>query len=261
MRSDSMIFGMNRLRKNSISHRGSDGALQRCDSWLVFIFGFTVCGKTPIRSGFGKGTTSVVPLSLSKCGRALAPEVCFCAPRHFFRGLFSRRGQTAAQEVLLPQPVTGRWAAALAFAVGLAASGCGYRTAGHAVELPQNIHTIAIPGFVSRSQTFRIEQLLTDAVVREFDARTQYRVIHEAKGDADAVLKATVLSASATPLAYDSQTGRAASALITVSIQVTLTDRQGKVLFQNPSYLFHDQYELSRDLPFSRSVRTLARSP
>ena len=39
-----------------------------------------------------------------------------------------------------------------------------------------------------------------------------------------------------------------ASALITVSMQVTLTDRQGKVLFQNPSYLFHEEYELSRDL-------------
>ena len=85
-------------------------------------------------------------------------------------------------------------------------------------------------------------------MVREFNSRTQYRVIHDTKSDADAVLKATVLSASATPLAYDSQTGRAASALVTVSIQVTLTDRQGKVLFDNPSYLFHDQYELSRDL-------------
>ncbi len=144
------------------------------------------------------------------------------------------------------------WAAALALAVGLAlmsiSTGCGYHTAGNKVELPQNIRTIAIPGFVSQSQTFRIEQLLTDAVVREFNARTQYRVIHQAKGDADAVLKATVLSASATPLAYDSQTGRAASALVTVSIQVTLTDRQGKVLFDNPSYLFHDQYEISHDL-------------
>ena len=141
-----------------------------------------------------------------------------------------------------------RWEAAVVLGVGLAASGCGYHTAGSAVELPQNIHTIAIPGFVSQSQTFRIEQRLTDAVVREFNARTQYRVIHDTKSDADAVLKATVLSASATPLAYDSQTGRAASALITVSIQVRLTDRKGKVLFENPSYLFHDQYELSRDL-------------
>jgi outer membrane lipopolysaccharide assembly protein LptE/RlpB len=128
-------------------------------------------------------------------------------------------------------------------------TGCGYRTAGSAVDLPQNIHTIAIPGFVSHSQTFRIEQLLTDAVVREFDARTQYHVIHNIHDDADAVLKATVLSASATPLVYDSNTGRAVSALVTVSIQVTLTDRQGKVVFQNPSYLFHDQYEISSDLP------------
>ena len=141
-----------------------------------------------------------------------------------------------------------RCGAAVVLGVCLATTGCGYHTTGSAVELPQNIHTIAIPGFVSQSQTFRIEQRLTDAVVREFNSRTQYRVILDTKSDADAVLKATVLSASATPLAYDSQTGRAASALITVSIQVRLTDRQGKVLFENPSYLFHDQYELSRDL-------------
>jgi len=85
-----------------------------------------------------------------------------------------------------------RWAATVALGVGLASTltGCGYHTAGNAVELPQNIRTIAIPGFVSHSQTFRIEQLLTDAVVREFNARTQYHVIHEANGDADAVLKA-----------------------------------------------------------------------
>jgi outer membrane lipopolysaccharide assembly protein LptE/RlpB len=137
------------------------------------------------------------------------------------------------------------------FTLSLAATACGYHTVGHTVALPPNVHTIAIPGFVSQSQTFRIEQRLTDAVVREFNARTQFHVIHEVKNaaDADAILKGTVLSTSTTPLAYDSQTGRAASTLVTVSMQVTLTDRQGKVLFQNPSYLFHEQYELSRDLP------------
>jgi outer membrane lipopolysaccharide assembly protein LptE/RlpB len=142
-----------------------------------------------------------------------------------------------------------RWASFAALALSIAGTGCGYHTVGHTAALPTNVHTIAIPGFVSQSQTFRIEQRLTDAVVREFNARTQFHVIHEVKNDADAILKGTVLSASTTPLAYDSQTGRAASALVTVSMQVTLTDRQGKVLFRNPSYLFHEQYELSRDLP------------
>ena len=141
-----------------------------------------------------------------------------------------------------------RWTGLLALGFMLAAPGCGYHTAGSKIELPQNIRTIAIPGFVSQSQTFRIEQLLTDAVVREFNARTQYHVIHESKGDADAVLKATVLSASATPLAYDSQTGRVASVLITVNLKGVLTDRRGKVLYQNSAYVFREQYEVSTEL-------------
>ena len=142
-----------------------------------------------------------------------------------------------------------RLAASFAIAVvTLAASGCGYHAVGHNVTLPQNVRTIAVPGFVSHSPTFRVEQVMTDAVVREFNMRTQFHVIHEAQPDADAVLRGTVLSATASPLAYDSKTGRAASVLVTVSMQVTLTDRDGKVLFQNPSYLFHEQYELSRDL-------------
>ncbi|MGB9233518.1 MAG: LptE family protein [Terriglobales bacterium] len=146
------------------------------------------------------------------------------------------------------RPMAGGALLTLVLVTCLVASGCGYHTLGHSGALPPNIHTIAIPGFVSQSRTFRIEQQLTDAVVREFDTRTQFRIVHDAGQDADAVLKGTVLSASTTPLAYDSVTGRAASALVTISVQVTLTDRQGKIVFQNPSYLFHDQYEISRDL-------------
>lgn len=141
-----------------------------------------------------------------------------------------------------------RWVAAGVLVSSMALGGCGYHTAGHAVNLPQNVRTIAIPGFVSQSQTFRIEQLLTTAVVREFNTRTQFHIIHETRPEADAVLRGTVVSATTSPLAYDSKTGRAASVLVTVSMQVTLTDRDGKVLFQNPSYLFHEQYELSREL-------------
>jgi len=141
-----------------------------------------------------------------------------------------------------------RMALAAALCVGLTAISCGYHTAGQTVNLPQNVRTIAIPGFISQSQTFRIEQLLTTAVVREFNTKTQFQIIHETRPEADAVLKGTVISATATPLAFDSKTGRAASMLVTVSMQVTLTDRDGKVLFQNPAYLFHEQYELSRDL-------------
>src|SRR5208282_4158758 len=43
----------------------------------------------------------------------------------------------------------------------LIAAGCGYYTAGHAVTIPDNIRTIAIPAFVNQTQTYKIEQLLT----------------------------------------------------------------------------------------------------
>lgn len=127
-------------------------------------------------------------------------------------------------------------------------SGCGYHTAGHAVTLPNNLQTIAVPAFVNQTQTYKIEQMLTGAVVRELVTRTHYRIMNEASDTADATLRGTVLSSYAAPLTYDSQTGRAASVLVTVSMKVSLTDKQGKVLYENPSYLFREQYQVTREL-------------
>ncbi|MBA3915885.1 MAG: LptE family protein [Acidobacteriales bacterium] len=130
----------------------------------------------------------------------------------------------------------------------LSGLGCGYHTAGHAVQLPQNVHTIAIPGFVNQTQSFKVEQLLTQAVVREMNTRTHYHIVNHEDGDADATLKGTVLSTYSTPLTYDSRTGRVSTVLVTVNVSVLLKDKQGKVLYQNPSYLFRDQYQISQEL-------------
>jgi outer membrane lipopolysaccharide assembly protein LptE/RlpB len=130
----------------------------------------------------------------------------------------------------------------------VAATGCGYHTAGHASQLPQNVKTIAVPAFTNVTTTYRIEQMLTSSVVREFTTRTHYHILNEAGEAADATLRGTVISTSASPLTYNSTTGQAASVLVVVSMKVSLTDRQGKVLYQNPSYLFREQYEVSQDL-------------
>jgi outer membrane lipopolysaccharide assembly protein LptE/RlpB len=130
----------------------------------------------------------------------------------------------------------------------LLCAGCGYHTAGHAVQLPENVKTIAIPAFKNETLTYRIDQMLTASVVREFTTRTHYRILNDPSEAADATLLGTVLSTSASPLAYDTATGRAASVMIVVSMKVTLSDRSGKVLYQNPAYLFREQYEVSQDL-------------
>ena len=127
-------------------------------------------------------------------------------------------------------------------------AGCGYHTVGHTVQLPENVKTIAIPAFKNETLTYRIEQMLTASVVHEFTSRTRYRILNNAGDDADATLTGTVVSTVATPLTYDTATGRAASVLVVVSMRVTPIDRSGKVLYQNPAYVFREQYEVSQDL-------------
>lgn len=137
---------------------------------------------------------------------------------------------------------------ALLLASALLLAGCGYHTAGHAVNLPTSVHTIAVPTFVNKTQSYRVEQILTAAVVREFNTRTQYRVVSSPGPGADATLRATVLQTGGYPVTYDSVTGRASSGLVAVTVQVSLVDKQGRVLFDNPSYTFREQYQISREL-------------
>ncbi len=136
----------------------------------------------------------------------------------------------------------------LALLLCLAAAGCGYHTAGKAVVLPTDVRTIAIPGFVNQTKIYRVEQVLTGAVVHEFTSRTHYHVLNQASGDADATLRGTVTNALLTPLTYDSQTGRVSSGMIMLTMSVSLLDRHGKVLFTNPNYIFRDQYEISSQI-------------
>jgi len=126
-------------------------------------------------------------------------------------------------------------------------TGCGYHTAGRANLLPSDLRSVAVPAFVNQTQTYKIEQTLTAAVVQELATRTTYHVISD-PASADATLRGTVLSASTTPLTYDSATGRASTVLVIVNMRVALTDAKGKVLYQNPSYVFRDQYQISQEL-------------
>ena len=53
---------------------------------------------------------------------------------------------------------------------------CGYHTSGKAVRLPQNVRTIYVPTFTNNTHAFRVEQVLTAAVVQELRSRTNFQV-------------------------------------------------------------------------------------
>jgi len=133
--------------------------------------------------------------------------------------------------------------------VGLVAvAGCGYHTSGHAVRLPDSIHTIYVPMFDNTTQTFRVEQTFTAAVIQELRSRTSYRIVTTYDGSADATLKGTVNYTANYPLTYDSVTGRISSSLIAVGAKVSLVNRGGKTLWDNPNYMYREQYQVSRDV-------------
>jgi hypothetical protein len=67
--------------------------------------------------------------------------------------------------------------------------------------------------------------------------------------DADAVLHGTILKETVAPLTYNSATQQSSSFLITMVASVTLTGRDGRVLYENKNYVFREQYQSTTDLP------------
>jgi outer membrane lipopolysaccharide assembly protein LptE/RlpB len=130
-----------------------------------------------------------------------------------------------------------------------ALAGCGYHTLGAATHLPAGIRTLSVPEFTSKTEAYHTETVMTNAVIREFAARTRFRVTPGASPDADAVLKGTILKEAVAPLTYNASTQESSSFLLTIVASVTLTGRDGKVLYENKNYVFKQQYESTTDLP------------
>jgi outer membrane lipopolysaccharide assembly protein LptE/RlpB len=135
-----------------------------------------------------------------------------------------------------------------AFAL-LGVSGCGYHTLGAATHLPPDVRTLSVPVFATQTETYRSETVMTQAVIREFATRTRMRVTPDTNADADAVLHGTILKETVAPLTYNSSTQQSSSFLITMVVSVTLTSRDGQVLYENKNYVFRQQYQSTTDLP------------
>ncbi|SFS10676.1 Outer membrane lipoprotein LptE/RlpB (LPS assembly) [Granulicella pectinivorans] len=144
-------------------------------------------------------------------------------------------------------------------------SGCGYHRAGSATHLPANVRTLDVPIFTTHSQAYRTEMTFTQAVIRELDTRTKYRILTTSKdNDADATLTGSILSQTVTPLTYDATSGQTSSYLVTITARVILTARDGTILYRNEALTYREQYQSTQDLTLfvqedSAAVRRLAR--
>jgi outer membrane lipopolysaccharide assembly protein LptE/RlpB len=132
------------------------------------------------------------------------------------------------------------WVAALLL---LLTTACGYHTGGTAVRLPSDLHTIYVPAFDNRSQTYRIGQIFTEAVIQELRSRTNYRIVTTDDRTAEATLVGSISNVYNAPLTYDSVTGAITSSIVVINLSASLTTREGKVLWSNPNFLYREQYQ------------------
>jgi outer membrane lipopolysaccharide assembly protein LptE/RlpB len=150
-------------------------------------------------------------------------------------------------------------------ALVLTLSGCGYHQVGAATHIPANVRTLAVPIFVSKVQAYNTETAFTQAVVRELNTRTSYRVETASDGSgAGAVLRGTIVSETITPLTYDATTGQTSSYLVTVTAKVQMTGHDGRLLYANDAFAWREQYQSTQDLSGfvqedSAAVRRVAR--
>ncbi len=140
-------------------------------------------------------------------------------------------------------------------------SSCGYHAGGMASQLPPGLKVIAVPALKNDTTRYRIEQRMTEAVVREFIARTKYRIV-PTEESADAVLHGEITSFEAAPAVFDTTpatsstnvtatnvtTARATTMLVSVHLKVLLEEvGTNRVLYKNDDYLFREPYEISTD--------------
>jgi len=119
---------------------------------------------------------------------------------------------------------------------------CGYSLAGRGSFLPAYIKTMGIPTFANRTVVFNLETMVTQKVRSEFIGRGKYQILPEATG-VDALLTGEVTAVGIQPASFSNQQ-LASRYAITMTARIELRDmRENKVLWENPSVMFRQEYD------------------
>jgi hypothetical protein len=131
---------------------------------------------------------------------------------------------------------------------------CGYALVGRGNNLPDYVKVIGVPLLVNQSSVPDMDQVLTEAVRREFSSRGRYRTVPDT-ANADAVLTGaiTVVRSDAIDFTANRQVARIA---ITVAANLEFKDvrNSNKILWANPAHSARDDYDVSPTLPVDPST-------
>jgi hypothetical protein len=125
----------------------------------------------------------------------------------------------------------------------LSLGGCGYRLASKNFNGGRG-QTIAVPAFLNRTTTYRIEQRLAEATRQELIRRTHYDVV--TSDNADVVVTGEVLNYTQVPVTFD-QTGRGSTYAMLIDLKIIVTDtKTHKEIFRNDRFTFREVFEIAQ---------------
>jgi Lipopolysaccharide-assembly len=121
--------------------------------------------------------------------------------------------------------------------------GCGYRLANKNFNGGRG-QSIAVPTFLNRTTTYRIEQRLAEATRQELIRRTHYDVV--TSDNADVVVSGEVLNYTQVPVTFD-QTGRGSTYAMLVDMKIVVTDTKAhKEIFRNDGFTFREIFQIAQ---------------
>jgi len=110
---------------------------------------------------------------------------------------------------------------------------------------PRGISTIAVPIFESDSYTRNVEFQLTDALIKEIEARTPYKVVPGSR--ADTILLGHITQVELDQLSKSRLTGLSEEVIVSVTIDFQWKDqRTGKPLLERRGFTGHALFVPSR---------------
>jgi len=136
-----------------------------------------------------------------------------------------------------------------AVAAALALAGCGYALVGRGNALPPDIRKVYIKPIENRTGHQRVDQAVTLAIGDEMVKRQRFTLTTTREG-ADAELSGAVVGFGATPVTFD-QAGRATAYELSLTASMVFKRiSDDKVIWQNASYNFRQNFPLTASNAF-----------
>jgi len=134
-------------------------------------------------------------------------------------------------------------------------SACGYQMVGKETHVPPGLNSVAVPTFKNRTYEPGIEVPFTQAFLNEFILDRRVNVVNRAQ--ADSLLEGTIMNFVMYSVSFD-QSGRVVEYQTIVTLDLTLKDRAGKVLWEEKNFSETEWFRASSGILINEANKAAA---